>query len=157
MDLLVALAGCLCQSIRDAGLPDPCFCGVMPGEQIAIDYVTGCDDQNGMAWTRLQLGYPASGVGVVNQQVRNCSGGFGVEIEMGVMRSAPIMQDDGEPPTAADQLLSTELQMGDMWAMVQAVNCCDALQNYDYIMSQYRPRGPAGFAVGGTFTVMVAL
>jgi hypothetical protein len=155
--LLTTLAGCLCEEIRTANLPEPCWCGVMPGARIAVDYVGMCEEQDGMAWTRLSLAYPASAVGVPNQTMKNCSGGLGIEIELGVMRSSPTMTDDGEPPSEAAQLAAAQVQVGDMLAMMRAVACCTELQEYDYIMSQYAPVGPEGFAVGGTFTVMVAL
>lgn len=155
--LLTTLAACLCEQIRADELPEPCFCGVLPGERVAVDYINLCEEQDGMAWTRLALSYPASAVGVVNQNLRNCSGGLGVEIEIGIMRAAPTMTEDGEPPSAGDQLASVELQMDDMLAMRKAVACCSALDPYDYILSQYRPSGPLGYALGGTFTVMVAL
>lgn len=156
-DLLQSLAGCLCEQIRAAGLPEPCFCGVLPGSLVAVDYVGMCEERDGMAWARLAMAYPASGVGVPNQSMRNCSGGLGIEIELGAMRSAPTLTDDGEPPTEAQQLAVSQVQNGDMLAMMQAVACCAPLQNYDWIMSSYSPQGPTGFAVGGTFTVMVAL
>lgn len=155
--LLAALAGCLCEQIRADNLPEPCFCGVMPGERVAVDYVGMCEEKDGMAWTRLALAYPAARVGVADQSLRNCSGGLGVEIEIGIMRSAPTMTEDGEPPDAASQLLTTDIQMDDMLAMMKAVSCCEELQAYDYILSQYRPQGPTGYAVGGLFTVMVGL
>lgn len=156
-DLLTTLAGCLCDQIRKDNLPEPCFCGVMPGERIAVDYVGLCEEQDGMAWTRLALAYPAAQVGLVDTSARNCGKGMGIEIEIGVLRSTPTMGDDGEPPDEAAQLASTDLQVADMLAMWRAVNCCEALEAYDYILSQYRPIGPAGFSLGGTFTLMVAM
>ena len=155
--LLETLAACLCEQVNADGLTPLCFCGVLPGEAVAVDYVGQCEDRDGMAWTRLALLYPATGVGVINQRVHNCGGGLTAEIEIGVMRSTPTLTPDGEPPTEADQLLSSQVQIADMLAMHRAVSCCASLQQYDYILSQYRPRGPAGFAVGGTFTVMVGL
>lgn len=156
-DVLTELASCLCEQIRKDGLPEPCFCGVMPGQLVAYDYVGACEEQNGMAWTRLSTGYPAAGVGRPDVNVRNCSSGVGIEIELGMLRRAPTLQEGGEPPTEAMQLESVKTQTGDMLAMWRAVNCCFGDKGNDYILSTYRPFGPQGFAVGGTFMVMVAL
>jgi hypothetical protein len=154
-DVLANLAACLCAQIRDDGLPEPCFCGVMPGDRIPFDYVGNCDDQDGMAWARLITAYPASGVGRVNTEVRNCSAGIGVDIELGILRTSPVMQEDGEPPEEAAQLASSQLQVADMYAMFKAVQCCFAGEDVDYILGAYRGFGPEGYAVGGTITVMV--
>lgn len=156
-DVLTELASCLCEQIRKDDLPEPCFCGVLPGQLVAYDYVGVCEQQDGMAWTRLATSYPAAGVGRVDQNISNCGSGIGVEIELGVLRQAPTLQEGGEPPTEAMQLESVRVQMGDMLAMWRAVNCCFSEKGTDYILQGYRPFGPQGFAVGGSFTVMVAL
>lgn len=155
--MLTDLAACLCAQIADDGLPEPCFCGVLPGARVAFDYVGTCDDRDGMAWTRLGLAYPATGVGRVDTTIRNCSSGLGVDIEIGILRSAPTMNENGEPPDEAAQLATADLQMADMLAMARAVQCCFGDSGRDYILGQYRPVGPEGFAVGGLFSVMVAL
>jgi hypothetical protein len=156
-DLLTALAGCLCAQIAASDTPEPCFCGVMPGIRIAVDYVGLCEDKDGMAWTSLALAYPAAGVGVVDQSVNNCSTGIGIEIQIGVMRSAPTMDTEGNPPDEASQLATSQIQTADMISMIRAVQCCEEMQAYDHILSQYTSIGPEGYAVGGYFTVMVAL
>lgn len=156
-DVLTSLAACLCEQIRDDGLPEPCFCGVMPGDRVPFDYVGNCEGQDGMAWTKLVMAYPASGVGRVSQEIRNCSAGIGVDIELGILRMAPVLTEDGEPPEAAAQAASSVLQVADMYAMFKAVQCCFGTQNVDYILGPYRGFGPEGYAVGGTISVMVAL
>lgn len=136
---------------------EPCFCGVMPGERVPFDYVGNCEDKDGMAWTRLVNSYPATGVGLVSTDVRNCSATMGFDIELGVLRTGPLMTEDGEPPTDAAQLQAVLQQTEDMLSMYRAISCCDALAERDYIVGQYRPFGPQGFALGGTMMVMVTL
>lgn len=155
--LLTDLAACLCAQIQEDGLPEPCFCGVMPGARVAYDYVNGCEEQDGMAWTRLTLAYPAGGVGRVDSSIRNCNTGLGVDIEIGILRRAPTLDENRNPPDEASQLGSTDLQTADMLAMFKAIQCCFAESDRDYIIGAYRPFGPEGFAVGGTLPIMVAL
>lgn len=153
--LLTDLAGCLCSELAES--KPLCFCGVLPGSRVAYDYVGMCEEKDGMAWTRLGTSYPSTGVGRIDTNLRNCGSGLGFDIEMGVLRSAPTMKEGGEPPDEGDQLSSVDLQISDMLAMYRAVACCLGPKNYDFILSQYRPFGPEGFAVGGTLTVMVTL
>lgn len=155
--LLTALAGCLCAQIAASDTPEPCFCGVLPGARVAVDYVGLCEDKDGIAWTRLTLLYPATGVGVVSQTVNNCGSSLGIEIEIGIMRTAPTMDTEGNPPDEATQLATSQIQNADILSMIQAIQCCEEMQRYDHIVSQYIPVGPEGYAVGGYMTVMVAL
>lgn len=154
-DVLTSLAACLCEQIRADGLKEPCFCGVMPGDRIPFDYVGNCDDQDGMAWVKMVTAYPAAGVGRVSTEIRNCSAGIGVDFELGILRSAPTMTDEAEPPEPEAQATSSALQVADMYAMFRAVQCCFDNEGLDYILGVYRPFGPEGYAVGGTLIVMV--
>jgi hypothetical protein len=114
----------------------------MPGNRVAYDYVGACDDKDGMAWTRLGTSYPSAGVGRTDTTLRNCGSSIGFDIELGVLRSAPTMTPDGEPPDEADQLATTDLQIADMLAMYRAVACCFSTHDYDYILSaRSDPRG----------------
>jgi len=150
--LLESLATCLCAQIAEDGSPEPCFCGVMAGDHI-IPSFSICQEKNGMAWVRLTSAYPASGVGIQNQTAKNCGSELGIEVEIGIMREMPYGSDTGEPPTPEEFLAASRLQTADMFSMIRAVNCCDAIE--DYILSTYTPHGPRGLSIGGTFTVML--
>lgn len=149
---LSALAECLCAQIILDGLPEPCFCGLVPGEAPAIEYVTNCDDDMcGMAWVRLAAVAPISGVGVPNIVINNCNSEIGFDAEVGIMRCAPAGESDGTPPPADELLAAADLQIADMMAMYRAIACCDALD--DFIIETYTPVGPDGGAVGGFWTL----
>lgn len=154
--ILTNLAACLCQQIAEDGLPPTCYCGVQVGDSVAIDYIGACEERDGMAWTRLALAYPSNQVGVPNTMLRNCGIGFGIEVEIGVMRTGPMWGDDGEPPDEATVLAASDLQVADMYAMLRAIDCCDSLTEHDYILQAYRPQ-MLGFALGGSFTILVGL
>lgn len=143
---LTSLAECLCATIITEGLPEPCFCGVVPGDIVALDYINGCDDKCGMAWVRLALASPTTGVGVVDEQVNNCGSTVGFTTEVGIARCLPV-NEDGTPPDVADYLASAQLQIADMLAMRKAIECCEDLG--DLILDSYQPLGPSGMAVGG--------
>lgn len=150
IDDLTVLAACLCEQIRDSGLPETCFCGVIPGDQVLAAYTGDCAKKCGMAWVRLTSAYPASGVMVPNEQPKNCGAGLGFGVEMGILRCAHVGTAE-RPPTAAEQLLDAQLQMADMLAMRRAVVCCPG--SADWILGQYTPTGPQGGLVGGLWAL----
>lgn len=145
---LVDLAACLCVQITEDGLPEPCFCGVVPGAITAYEYRGKCPGkENGMAWTRLITHYPSETVGRISQVTGNCSIPAGFEIEIGIIRAMPI-KAKGVAPTQQELLDVTELQIADSMAMRKAVACC--LGNpKSWIMGPYTPYGPEGGVVGG--------
>jgi len=152
-DLLCDLSACLCAALTPEGAagPDLCFCGVVPGQQVALDHGE-CERGCGMAWTRLVTAYPASGLAVPFDPT--ISGGcgllLGVTIEIGVIRCINL-PDDGIPE-AAELERATRQQMEDMLAMRRAVLCC-GLETGDYALSNYQPYGPEGIIVGGWWTL----
>jgi hypothetical protein len=158
---LLDLAACLCSQIEEEDLPEPCYCGVVPGDAVAVDYVTmNCGRKNGLAFVRLAQVYPASRVGVVNQTLNNCSAGIGVEAEVGIIRRAPAWGKKGEPPTDAANLAGSNLLVDDMAAILAAIQCCfgnptDPTKQIDHIVQTYRPTILGG-ALGGSFVVMWA-
>lgn len=159
-DLLTDLAACLCVTLEDWGLPTPCFCGVLPGLNVALDYFGGCEDGscgNGMAWVRLNSVYPAIGVGIQSQTAGNCGTTLGIDIEIGVVRCISAGEDDGGPVPAQELADAAFLQSQDALAMRAAVACCAPLTSRDYVLGIYTPYGPEGGAVGGTWTMVVAV
>lgn len=157
-DVMTQLAACLCAQIREDGSPEPCFCGIVAGDTAIGDYAGECEEEGtcGMAWVRLTTAYPATGVGVVSEEVGNCSSTLGYELEVGILRCFPV-NDDGNPPTAAEMLAAAEQQHADLLTMHRAIFCCSAVSSKDSIVSTYTPSGPLGGLYGGTMTVMLAL
>lgn len=153
---LVELAACLCAALDEAGLPEPCFCGVLPGEGAAWDQRGNCGPkQNGMAYVRLSTSYPSEAVGQASQTPGNCSSGLGYDVEMAVLRSMPVLRH-GNALSVAQQQAVAELQVADMHAMRRAVACCLTGSKRDWILGSYLPSGPMGGVVGGGMTVYLA-
>ena len=146
---LALLAECLCGTLVRHGLPEPCFCGLMPGAEVALDYLGNCENQCGMAWVRLDVASPTTGIGVVSEQVNNCSSTLGFDVEVGIIRCMPA-GDDGEPPAQDVLLAATDLQVADMMAIREAMACCPDMG--DFILGIYQPYGPTGLAFGGFWT-----
>jgi hypothetical protein len=153
---LTDLAACLCAQIEADGGPPTCFCGVIPGDAAVGDYAGDCDEKCGMAWVRLIMAYPATGVGAPDETVGNCSASLGFDVEVGILRCIDVPEDGSAPP-AEEQVATTQLQVADMMTMWRAINCCEALPNKDFILGAYQPMGPLGALVGGNFTLRTVL
>jgi hypothetical protein len=149
-DSLTVLAACLCEQIRVSGLPETCFCGVVPGEAVVAAYAGNCTKKCGMAWVRLVSTYPASGVNVPNEEARNCGAGIGYGVEAGILRCAHIGTEE-RPPTASEQMADAQLQIADMLVIRRAVACCPGSR--DWILGTYTPAGPQGGLFGGVWTM----
>lgn len=152
-DVLIALASCLCEQIQTDESPAPCFCGVIPGDSAIQEYAGDCDgDGCGMAWVRLVTSYPSATVGQAVTTQGNCGANIGADVEIGIMRCISAE----EVPNEAELLESFDQQMKDMETMRRALLCCSTLNSKDFILGSYRPTGPIGGLVGGTWTIYLA-
>jgi len=156
---LTALATCLCAEIQDPanGVPDVCFCGIVPGEAALGEYAGDCDTKCGMAWIRLVSVYPSNAVGVTVSTAGNCAHGLGMNVEMGMMRCISVGDDQGNGPTPAELLDASELQIADALLMHRALYCCDAIPGRDVILGPYQSLGPQGGLIGGSYGISMAV
>lgn len=143
---MVALQQCVCEEIEKRGLPSVCFCGVVPGSTAVLDFA-----EEGMAWVRLNTAAPSIVFPSQDQSLRSCGAPLAYQFEVGIVRCAPTLDDDGSPPTLEEQFEATRLQMADMEAIRAAIQCC--LPNASKILNSYTPYGPQGGALGGWWTV----
>lgn len=158
MARLEALAACLCAEIQDPenGVPDVCYCGVVPGDQPPAMYAGNCKVKCGMAWVRLATLYPATGIGVADTALIKCNPTIGADVEVGMLRCISVGDDRGNLPSAEEQRDAVALQMADAIVMLKALLCCEAFPSEGVVVGQYQPLGPQGGLVGGLFQASVA-
>lgn len=158
---LTDLAACLCAQILDPenGVPDVCFCGVVPGEQAAANYAEGNCARGtcGMAWVRLMATYPMKAIGVVDPTPGNCGASLGADVEMGILRCFPLGDETGAGPTMEQLVRATRLQVADSVVMQKAILCCPSIPSKEFMLNGYTPAGPAGDLVGGIWTMSIGL
>lgn len=154
LTLLPDLAACLKAQMQEAGLPETCFIGVIPGSSLTADYTGDCEDACGVAWVRIPTYYPSQTVGRADDTLGNCGVGLGADIEVGILRCLPMEED---PMTEAEALAAYQLQIRDAEAARRAIVCCTTLRPKDYILGSYTPIGPLGGLVGGSWTAFVGL
>lgn len=155
--LMLDIAACIKAQFEADGLPEPCYLGVLPGDAVAHDYRGTCEGLDGQVWVRLGAAYPATTVGQLDETAGNCGKSLGLDIEIGSIRSAPYPDDDGNPPSEAEQAAATEQQIKDMVTIKKALKCCMPLKGSDHILGPYQPVGPQGGVVGGVWLLSVTL
>jgi hypothetical protein len=148
---MTSLISCLCQEVTASGLPELCFCGLLPGENVPGDYVT---EDGGMGWVRLVSAYP-SVVFPGQDSTATCVSPLAFELEIGLLYCAPVIDQFGEPPSVVSQFEATRVQTAAMAAMRRALVCC-LRPGVDAVLGAYTPMGPEGQVVGGTWQVFVS-
>jgi hypothetical protein len=152
--IMLEAASCLCQQISAAGLPEPCFCGVLAGATVVLDYCGDCGGGRcGQAWVRLSESYGSTTFPdpAVNP---TCAAPLAAVLEFGIARCAPVGDDQGNPPSLGDQLDTARLVTADMQAIRRAIACC--MGHREHVLGSYTPLGPVGGCVGGTWPVTVS-
>ena len=153
-DRLVTIRDCLCTQIEVDGLCAVQFCGIVPGEAAAGDYFNCAGGpKNGMAWVRLDSAYMATAVGQADLTINNCAKDTGFDVEVGIMRCANIVAEQGRPANPKKVHEAAAQQIADMETMIRAIRCCDEISNKDHVIGNYQPLGPEGGIVGGILTV----
>lgn len=156
---LTRLASCLCAEIARSDLPEPCFCGVLAGDNVPLDYCSPCEDSCGMAWVRMTTALSTTSIASSPFATGAGAGGSGcgvleASVEVGIARCAPGPDSDGNFPTMADQLAAVELNMADAAAALRAIKCCFT-NSRDYTVVNWLPFGPTGGCLGGVWTLTI--
>jgi hypothetical protein len=149
-ETLEQLAACLCVQIEDDGLMDPCFCGVVPGTGMVYGYL-GDNCEQGVAWVRLEMAYPANAVGQMAIVEGNCESSLGADVEVGILRPMPVGDEFGNLPSGEIITGIAGLQIADAITMRKAISCCSHAE--EWILGGYTPLGPEGGVVGGAWTI----
>jgi len=137
-----------------------CFCGLMPGGDVPLDYCGGgCDTEGcgGQAWVRVVSIFPTTDF-PSSTQLATCATNRGMTLEVGHAMCAPQPDDDGTPPDVAAQYAATALQMASMDAMWRAINCCFGVDyDKDYVLGEYNSIGVGGGCLAAVWRVTVEL
>lgn len=153
---LVNLLTCLCDSLAERHLPEPCVCAVMPGLQVATEYCNPCrGNKCGMAWVRLESIFPSSVFPVQDVTANGlCQAMMAFNVELGVVRCVPAGDEHGNPPDPQLMQDIAQQQVEEAFAMRAAVKCCFTQDKT--MFGSYTPVGPEGGCVGATWTIAVS-
>lgn len=145
---------CLCAQLTDSDIP-VCRCCVVAGN-VALDNCCEEDDCEGQAWVRLVRVYPSDRFPAAGAQKTACPIQWAAVVEVGVVRCAPTLNNQGEVPTCEELAASAAGVHADMVAMYRAVGCC-GLDSDEVVLGEWSPIGPEGGCVGGRMTATVAI
>lgn len=150
---LQRLADCLCAQLEAAGGPELCFCGVQGGDTILADYplVGGC---GGMGFVRLVTAYPSMQQFPSQDAIATCATVLGFQVEVGVLRPGPMLDDEMNPPDSAAWNEAVQIQLSDMAAVRRAVACCFAGEDTRYLMDAWLPTYQ-GDILGGSWMLTI--
>ena len=153
--MMVQLLECVCQHVEHAGSGPVCWCGMYPGAQVSHDYC-GIECENdtcGMAYIR-----PGSAFSFESFPSPalddTCQLPVGFEIEVGIQRCMPTMEEDGSLPSPADITETTLNLLQDQWALHKAIRCCEFEQG-KIILGPWTPTVAQGGCVGGYWQTFV--
>lgn len=153
IEIMTTLRNDLISEFEERGWDEPCFIEFMPGDAVALNYALGCDP--GQAWIRLVGVAPPEDV--VVPASAECYHYLAMTFEMGIIRSAPVGDEEGNPMTAAESYATTLRQLAEMGAMLSVMQGADLPDDEEIKGLNYQPFGPDGGAVGGTWTGTVRL
>ena len=163
--MMVKLAGCLCTTLEERGLPGTCQCTVVPGPIAVMDACGACSKSGtacgGQAWVRLVNEFPSSRFPQPDTTSAKCGSPMAYVLEVGVARCLPQPPANGISGMGMvpveDLVAATRLQMADKAAMKAAIQCCLDERDSDltYVLGQYQPMQATGDCGGGTWTVTI--
>ena len=154
---MLILIQCVEAEIAAAGLKPVAYAGVLPGEQAIADWCY-CDGPNsgGQAWVRLAGILPVQSNQVDPVSMR-CMPPLEAQIEVGIMRCAPTLDQEGNPPTMAQELEATRIMTADMAALLRAITCdCTGFPMGDVRVLNWVPIAEQGGCVGGVWQIMLS-
>lgn len=128
--------------------PGVCRIVLAPGQEVAWDSCSSCGSVDGQLWAAIQ---PL----MITPQGAGCDRVVWTA-EIGVVRCAAQMKDDGRPPEVSDVETNAWQQALDADTISRAIRCCfnkqpDTVQPID--MVSWTPLGPQGDCVGGSWTI----
>ena len=154
--IMTRLSDCLCAELDaalEAGDPQVCFCGVLPGDAVLADYAGA----GLMGWVRLVNSYPTTAF-PDPVEASSCATMWAHTLEIGIMECVPAFADStGALPSQEEQHDYARRQLAAMQVLRRAVQCCLEAGgvDIDYVITSYDPVGPQGEVYGGTLSVTV--
>lgn len=116
---LDTLHDCFALALVDADAA-PCRLSKVPTPVPALDLCCECGDgEEGQAWVSMSRVVPTGDL----QRGHPCATMYEVTFRLGLSRCVPMMDDDGNAPSAEELNLATDKQMRD-FLILRAAACC---------------------------------
>jgi hypothetical protein len=139
--------------VEMCGAGPVCTAAIFPGEEVAWDYCGECaSDHCGFVYIKLTQGYPSTTFPAPALDL-SCAAPLAFQVDLGIVRCLPVMDDDGDPPDPDELSASALSMMDDMFAIKHAIA---QVADKVHILGNWVPQGPVGGCVGGYWTLFVS-
>jgi hypothetical protein len=157
--IVLRLLDCLVDRLDVYGVP-VCRSVWHPGATVPWDACgTASGDAEGQAWVAVQRVYPSDRFPTQTADAHRCIPmGYGVELLVGVLRCASVVDDSGRAPSADAVTADAIKTSRDRQLTLEAITCC-LIDDDDpgvYRLGAWEPLGPNGGCVGGQWRLDVA-
>lgn len=152
-----ALLGCLAAAAADLTDP-PNVIGLRYGQEVVFDLAQNADlCCEGFAWVRMGSATPGYGDDETSASARCNVMTWGLELEMGIVRCAPMGTDE-EIVSEVEHAATAVALAEDFMALRKAI-CCfgDLVPGYEFTVGTWSPAGPLGGCVGSSITLTVQI
>jgi hypothetical protein len=148
--ILVELEACLCQRLDQNQV---CYCGILVGDEIPVDLGDECGITG---YVRVISAFPSQNFPQPDSIVPdNTVRAF--QINVGIVRVAPQMEGDGNPPAAEDIRLHALQKLADQQLTWEAIMCCitDKFEDAQIANLAYTPLPNNGGIDGGEWSFLI--
>ncbi len=156
-DPLLDLLLCAETALDDCGRPVD-LVTIAPGQSVAWD---NCCEDGGQLYVRVVEVFPTGGTTAafpsIDTQQQCGVSMLAAQIAVGVIRCAHTIDDDGNPPSAAEMTADALGTTADMTILLDAIQCCFGPQQKHFKVSNWTPQGVRGGCVGGEWNLYVAV
>lgn len=137
-----------------------CRTFVAPGNPPAWDVCCDCGIGDGQAWVQIANVFPTDNFPQAQTGAMRCvPAGQGVLFNVGILRCAAVLDDQGRPPSSERLTADARKVQRDRAIVREAIRCC-FLEDADpgtFVLGTFTPLGPQGACVGGITPVTVAV
>jgi hypothetical protein len=152
------LLSCLESTLADYNAP-ACRTFIAPGGPPPWDACCDCGTGDGQAWVQIAQVSPTDNFPLAQTGAMRCPpSGQLVVVNVGVLRCAATVDDQGRPPSAARMTADAAKVQRDRAIVSEAIRCC-YLADADpgtYVIGAWTPLGPQGGCVGGSTSLTLA-
>lgn len=139
---------------------EACRTFIAPGNPPAWDFCCDCGRGDGQAWVQVANVFPTDNFPAQQTGAMRCPpSGLGVTFNVGVLRCAAVVDDNGRPPSSARLIADAKKVHRDRAIVSEAIRCC-FLADADpgtYVIGEWTPLGPQGGCVGGQTGLTLAV
>lgn len=152
---MLDLLECVCEAVAVLGSGPTCACGIIAGDRPSWDYCGECGrGLCGMAYIQPGRSFAYSTFPLEDDELSACNRPLAYELQVGVIRCIPVMDNDGEPPDMNDVTDASLGFVADQHALRTAIECCDSpYLTKLMVLGGWTPIGPTGNCVGGFWTM----